>query len=387
MRFSPFLNLLICTIIISLLIPAGSPNAASESVSDMKKSQIRQIETDLSREKEQFLKYDSKEKGLLEELSSIEKAIAEKRGLLKELREKIRLSKDGLKKQQSKLNRLERSLMEMEELLGERLVAFYKNAKRGYLQILTTMSGLNQLNNRMKYLKVIVDEDQRVMKQMADERLKYRQEVSVLQEQLAVIAGLEEAENNRLLSIKENLDKKVVLLAKIHREKEFYETAVKELQLAAQNLKETILKLERDQHKKKTLPSGFANSKGRLHLPFNGKIIKNYKRLNAKNVNKNKGIYIRGPLGSEVKAVFPGRVDFSGQLKGYGQVIVINHGSRFFTISAHLLRRGKEEGEIVAKGEGIGQIGETGLLTGPGLYFEIRKGGNNLDPLKWLKVN
>jgi len=92
-------------------------------------------------------------------------------------------------------------------------------------------------------------------------------------------------------------------------------------------------------------------------------------------------------LGAEVKAVFSGRVDFSGQLKGYGEVIVINHGSRFFTISAYLLQRDKEEGEKVSEGEVIGQMGRTGLLTGPGLYFEIREKGIPLEPLDWLEVH
>lgn len=386
MRLSSPLKAFIQPVLLLLLITAGISNAATESEPDTKKSQIKQIESDLSREKEQFLKFDTREKSLLRELSDIEEAIEEKRGVLKELRENIRLSRYELKVRQERLRTLEHSLMEVEELLGERLNAFYKYSKRGYLQILATTSGLNQLNKRMKYLKVIVDEDMKIIKQLAEEQLKYRKELSLIKEQLDVIAGLEEEENSRLSSIRSDQDKKVILLAKIHKEKEFYKTAVQELQLAAQTLKETILNLERDQYSKKPLPSGFAESKGTLPVPLDGKILRNKRRLGAKRLNAHKGIYIVGPLGTEVKAVFPGRVDFSGQLKGYGQVIVINHGSRFFTVSAHLFQRGKAEGEMVAKGEVIGQAGETGW-SGPGLYFEMRDGGISLDPLEWLKVD
>ncbi|MFC1532602.1 murein hydrolase activator EnvC family protein [Thermodesulfobacteriota bacterium] len=353
----------------------------------MKKSQMRQIENDLSREKEQFLKYDLKEKSILDHLSSVEKDITEKRVVLKELTKKIRLNRRELTVRRERLNRLKNSLIEMEDLLSQRIVAFYKYAKRGYLQILATTSGLDQLNHRIKYLKVILNEDRKAMKQMADEQLKYREEVSLIEEQLAIIAGLEKSESNRLSSLKRDLEKKVILLAKIHKEKEFYETAVKELQSAARNLKETLLNLDRDQYKKKPLPSGFAESKGKLPLPLKGKVIKGSKKLGEKNFDTHKGIYIGSPFGSEVKAIFPGRVDFSGQLKGYGQVIVINHGSRFYTISAYMFQRDKAEGGMVAKGEVIGQVGETGLLTGPALYFEIREGETSLDPLKWLKVN
>ena len=100
-----------------------------------------------------------------------------------------------------------------------------------------------------------------------------------------------------------------------------------------------------------------------------------------------KGIFIKGPIGAEVKAIFPGRVDFSGWLKGYGQIIVINHGSRFFTLSAQLSERDKEKGDMVKKGDVIGLLGQTGSSLGPSLYFEIRRRGENLNPFDWLKVN
>ena len=98
-----------------------------------------------------------------------------------------------------------------------------------------------------------------------------------------------------------------------------------------------------------------------------------------------KGIYISGQLGSEVKSVFEGRVDFSGWIKGYGQVLVINHGSRFYTVLAHLMERNKEEGDLVGRGEVVGLLGQSGSLIGPGLYFELRRASKTLDPLEWLK--
>jgi murein hydrolase activator len=190
-----------------------------------------------------------------------------------------------------------------------------------------------------------------------------------------------------LSSLKTDLEKKVVLLSRIHQEKEFYETAVKELGSATENLKNTIRNLDYKEDKTTALPSGFAELKGKLPLPLEGKIIKENKKSEGNIFNSLKGIYISGPFGADVRSVFRGRVDYSGQLKGYGQVVVINHGSRFFTISAYLSRRNKTEGEMVEKGEIIGQVGETGLLTGTALYFEMRKGDSNLEPLKWLKVN
>ena len=385
-----------CLILIHLgvfLSPYVPPNycqAAPKQDSESRRDQVEQIESDLLREKEKYQKFDLKEKSLLDQLSGIEKDISEKRSVIKSLREKIDTAKKDLGAHRERLKELERSLMETEELFGRRLVAFYKYAKRGYLHILATTRDLDNLNHRMKYFKVILNEDLKAVQGIADNQRIRQEEVASIEVRLSAISELEKAENNELILLKTDLEKKVVLLANIHREKEFYETAVKELQSAADNLKSTLLNLEITPRQTKDnlrLPTGFAELKGRMPKPLEGEVIKDSGNEGSRSFNTHRGIYIRGNFGSDVKAIFPGRVDFSGQLKGYGQVVVINHGERYFTISAYLCQIEKSEGEMVAKGEAIGQIGEAGLLSGPALYFEIRQGGTSLDPLEWLKVN
>jgi septal ring factor EnvC (AmiA/AmiB activator) len=88
-----------------------------------------------------------------------------------------------------------------------------------------------------------------------------------------------------------------------------------------------------------------------------------------------------------VKAVFPGRVEFSGQMKGYGEMIILNHGSRYFSLSARLSKRSKKEGDMVKAGEVIGFLGPSDGVNQPMLYFEVRLGESPLDPVKWLKVH
>ncbi len=377
--------------ILSMFVPIfilGIPSLATAMAeSEERVSQIEQIVEDLKREKEQYRIFDLKEKGLLDQLSSLEKHIMERRGILKELEAEIQLRKAEYKERHGHLKELDDTLSQMEDLLCKRLVAFYKYGIRGHINTLVTTGGLDQLNHRIKYLRVILSQDRRIMKETAEKRENYRKAVVLLEEKLAAIADLEREESLRVSELKEDVEEKVVLLAKIHEEKEFYEIAVRELEAAAKDLRETLLDLESKEQKRQVLPGDFVKAKGKLSLPLNGEIIEDNGKSGEKVFNTLKGIYIRGDFGSDVKSVFPGRVDFSGQLKGYGQVIVINHGSRFYTISAYLSNRNKLEGEMVAEGEVIGQVGETGMLTGSGLYFEIRKGDANLEPLDWLKVD
>ncbi|MBN1906892.1 MAG: peptidoglycan DD-metalloendopeptidase family protein [Deltaproteobacteria bacterium] len=379
-------NISIALISIILLLPfpvAGKPTEA-----EIKKKQIEQIENDLKLEREKYLKYDVKEKDLLEQLTHIETEISEKKKSLDELESEINLKKTELSRQQKTLNEIQSELDITEELLARRMVAFYKNAKRGYLRVLLSTDDLNVLNHNMKYLRVIMHEDREVMNTLGLRKTEYSRQMADIKGQIDAVLRLEEAENQGLNELKQALEKEVLLLARIHNEKEFYGVAVNELQSAADSMKETIANLESISKRQKIkLPSNFGKAKGKLPLPLKGKILKNVKKTGERAIENNKGIYIDAPSGTQVMAVFSGRVDYSGVLKGYGQVIVINHGERYFTISAYLHELNKNKGDTVSVGDVIGYVGEAGLSTGPALYFEIRKGDENLNPLKWLKVN
>jgi septal ring factor EnvC (AmiA/AmiB activator) len=367
---------------------APSPSIAqSKSDSEIKKDQIKQIETELSREQQQYREFGRKEENLLGRLTALEQEITKKQRLLKEIRERIGISRIELESRREEVARLEHGLGGVRDRLSKRLVAFYKYAKRAYVQLLAGSDDLDQLRKRAKYLKMIVAEDRRLMGQIAGMQRRYQEEIVLMKDKLTAIDQMEESEKKELASVKQDLDQKVLLLMKIHREKEFYETAVKELRFAAEELRETLLNLSRKRSRPKTGSTSFAKLRGKLPPPLEGEILTNRGPLNSGSKEKRKGIYIEAPAGTEVKAVAGGRVDFSGWLKGYGQIVVINHGSRFFTVSAHLSERGKQKGDLVEQGEMIGLLGETGSLTGPNLYFEIRKGDDNLDPLKWLKRN
>ena len=387
MKFSFIIRILITATMISVLFLTVSFDGSIASDEETKKRQMKKIETDLTKEKEQFINFGNKEKNLLDQLALLEKKIEKKKVLLEAFKRKISESKRDLKVQQGRLNQSEKGLRTIEDRLNKRLVAFYKYAKRGYVHLLATSSGLEEFRKRIKYLKVIMDEDLRLFKQMVVIQAQNKKEMSRINDKIAAINQMELAEREQLASVRKDMDDKVIFLMKIHQEKEFHATVVEELQLAAKDLKNTLLNLDRKQGEKKALPTDFEKFKGKLPLPVDGQIDENHNSMSPGLRETHKGIFIKGPIGAEVKAIFPGRVDFSGWLKGYGQIIVINHGSRFFTLSAQLSQRDKEKGEMVKKGDIIGLLGQTGFLQGPSLYFEIRQKGENLDPFDWLKVN
>lgn len=370
----------------------GSPAEALAETSsrpDDKQSQIEELEKDLTRQKEQFHKFGEKERTLLEELSDLDKEIGEKRGNLRALQGKLRETKRTLKDREAKLRQLENSMVSAEERLGGRLDAFYRYARRGFLRTLATSDGLDQLRQRIKYLQIIMAEDYQLVTEISALQKECREQILFAKDEMTEVGMLEREETKAFASLRKDLDKRVALLMRIHKEKEFYETAVRELESGAKSLRDTLVSLQRSQEnrQRRDLPVDFDQSMGKLPLPTRGKIVKESRHPGSGGPNGQKGVYIQGSPGAEVMAVFPGRVDFSGRLKGYGEVIILNHGSRYFSISARLSRRIAKEGDMVRAGEVIGFVGPSDGVNAPKLYFEVRQGETPLDPGKWLRAS
>jgi len=363
------------------------PVMSSVTASWASEAEKNEIESKLLREKRKLRAFGLKEKDLLIHLADLEHEVEKKRKEIDEINKKIFLAKSDLEKLGIQLNDLGRSLQAAEDQLAKRLVALYKYARKGTLKMVATSHSLAQLWHRLKYIKAVLSEDRKELVRLADRALDYEKEILLLQERIAKTEEIKNKESERLSSLKMDLEKRVVTLVKIHKEREFYETIVNELQIAARNLKQTMENIENKKSYCVPRPTSFTDAKGRLPLPLEGKIFRSDKRLGFENMNLQKGVFIEGSSDGKVRAVFSGRVDFSGKLKGYGEVIIINHGSRYFTISANLWKRSKNEGDVVEAGEVIGLASYIGSSKETRLYFEIRKAGQEVDPLKWLKVN
>ncbi|HWP34358.1 MAG TPA: peptidoglycan DD-metalloendopeptidase family protein, partial [Thermodesulfobacteriota bacterium] len=135
------------------------------------------------------------------------------------------------------------------------------------------------------------------------------------------------------------------------------------------------------------LPGGFAAARGRLVAPVAGEIVTPFgprEHPRFRTVTVSNGIEIRAPAGAEIRAVYAGRVVYAGWLRGYGKILVLDHGDQYYTLYAHAAELYKAVGEPVQAGEVIATVGDTGALEGPVLYFEIRQGSRPLDPADWL---
>ena len=357
--------------------------AEEKSSIESNHSQIQEIEKELLEQQEELLSVDIKEKGILEEIERLERGVVIHKRSLKKLRNRIKEILCEIENGQKRVQKLNESSSAARAYLKKRLVAFYKFGMPAYVRLLANSTTLQEFQKTIKHMKAIMAQDRQVLDILDSQTRQVESELSRLKENVAKVKKLKKAKNSRMALLEKYIEKKVFLLMKTHREKEFYAKAVKELKEATQALNETMMHLKTEK-KEKILPQRFATMKGKLPFPLKGKILKDGKKLGFSPFMHSKGVYIIGSPEEEVRSVFPGRIDYSGWFKGYGQLLIIDHGGHYFTVFAHLEERVKEKGEMVSEGEVVGLAGDPGWQAGTGVYFEIRKGGNHLDPKKWL---
>jgi len=390
MKKKAFFSLARCLILSGLIINLGIllrfTHADAARVSDRNQRQIEKIELKLSSEKQKLNKIDSQEKDLLGQLASLEQEVTKKRGAVDELSKKLHRAEANVGVLRRKLATLKQSSQDIETKVSSKLVKLYKHTRKGYIRTLVEVTDIAQFWRRVKYLRAVMEEDRMALTRSAKEAHDHQDEISRTEAKLAEIRNISSEKKARLMLLKEELKKKVLRLMKIHNEKEFYETAVVELQAAAESLKQTLINIEKKDNNDIDRSFHFKDFKGKLAYPFKGRVIGYKKMLGSARPGAYKGIVIEGVPGSGVKVVFSGVVAFSGKLKGYGELVIINHGSRFFTVSAHLSKRNKIEGDVVEEGDVLGQIGGKRTSGGARLYFEIRRGGKSLNPQEWLKA-
>ncbi len=123
-------------------------------------------------------------------------------------------------------------------------------------------------------------------------------------------------------------------------------------------------------------------------FPVKGNIISWFGRREHPDLHTftfQKGVEIEASEGTEIKAVYDGKVIFADWFKGFGYMIIIDHGENYYSLSAHASKLFKNVGEFVSEGETVALVGDTSSIKGSCLYFEIRYHGKPKNPLKWLK--
>ena len=287
----------------------------SWSSSPTRQSQIGEIESQLSNEKLKLNQVDSREKGLLTELEDLEKEVREKKAAISLLQGQIRKTEAEAGRLKMKLVEARVLEKEAEDMVIRRLIAMYKYTKQGYVKALGDVEAPWQFLRRVKYLKVVMAEGRDDLVRVMDLAMERRRRAKAIEKSLSEIEEVYRIEQSNLESLKIAVKEKIFRLMTTHKEKEFYELSVRRLQNTAEDLDSTFLHKGEKEVVDVGVPESFGKLKGKIPFPSQGRILGGKELFKGNRQEQEKGVLVAMPPGAHVRAVFPGKVDFSGRLK------------------------------------------------------------------------
>jgi septal ring factor EnvC (AmiA/AmiB activator) len=207
-------------------------------------------------------------------------------------------------------------------------------------------------------------------------------ELQQLRERQAAVAAQQRAEQAALHTAGEG---KKQVLAGLRKDEARLAAALEELRAKAGRLTELVKKLETAATQPYTgKGADFTAQRGRLPWPVNGEVRIAFgptRHPDLGTMIESKGLEIEAPPQTPVKSVWQGRVLYASPLKGFGNLMVIDHGDKYYTLYAHAASFARKIGDVVSAGEVIAFSGHEGR---DAVYFEIRHRGAPVDPMLWL---
>jgi septal ring factor EnvC (AmiA/AmiB activator) len=385
-----------------LAVLAVAPAAAQTRRDDpiqAEQRKLQQTQKQLREERERAAAARARETSLLAELEEIERRLAGKQRDAARLGARIKQAQNDVTMFRGEISRLERHRAGQINALAKRLRAMYRvHAQGGALPVI--LSGDDPVTRAIavRHLASLAALDARLIQEyrVTSDRLADRKSKEEAQQQ--ELAGLHEDAKREQAEVDREVAKRRVILAKVRDERAYHERMVGELTEASHRLEAFIRELQAKQRKLARVPPpkggietpavGFGTLKGRLPWPTEGKIVTGFgaqvhPRFGTRTFRN--GVDIEAAVGREVLAVHGGHVIYTGWFKGYGNLIIVDHGNEYYTLYAHIADIEAKEGDDVRQGQRIGTVGDTGSLAGPRLYFEVRYQGRPQDPEQWLR--
>ncbi len=305
--------------------------------------------------------------------------------------------------------RLTTQIAAQQAQLGKMLYQQYVNGEPGALQMLLEGADPNQAARDLHYLSLLSHAKAALLRQLRGTLIEKQQLAGSARAKRAELSAIEAQQEQQRAALLVHQQQRQAMLAKIAGRIKTQKQQIDTLKRNERRLATLIERLARAARKPpRARPSArrrtqtfienehvpeasgfsgnFAKLRGRLRLPARGEVINRYGAPRAGGGATWKGLFIRAAAGAEVRAVAAGRVVFAGWLRGFGKLIIVDHGEGYLSVYGNNQSLIRKVGDTVSSGEQLATVGDSGGGPESGLYFELRYQGLTIDPLKWVNL-
>jgi septal ring factor EnvC (AmiA/AmiB activator) len=338
------------------------------------------------------------------ELGKIERNLQEKEAGLVVLGRDLKEAEHQLDRTQREVEAVKIDAERKKQQIRVRLSALYKAGEMGNARMFFSSESFPQMVENLRYMRSVVENDRRLFAEYNEKIDRLRQLKANLERDVLRKEKIKTSIEAKKREVETEKKKKASYLVQVRADKKSYLASLKELEANARRLHAMVEKLEAKSRKSYTrknkpnvgggpqLPAipdrGFGSLKGHLSMPAKGEVIGRFGRHKHPEFNSytvSNGISIAASTGADIHAVSEGQVIFADYFKGYGNLLIVDHGGGFFSLYAHAAKIIKKVGSPVSRNEIVASVGDTDSTRGPMLYFEIRYQGKPVDPAPWFR--
>ena len=279
--------------------------------------------------------------------------------------------------------RLQAQVAQQAEALAAQIESAYKNGEHGFLKLLLNQDNPARFERMLQYYQHI-----------SAERLAKLAELHELEQQIEVVEAdlreqrvslqttmrQQEQQRQTLVSRQQEQEQ---LVARLKREQQTEQSALQNMLRDEQNLSEMLAALQEIMSRQNFNLRGLADMRGQLSWPVQGRLTHAYGSQRSGEVRW-RGVVLETAAEAPVRAIADGRIIFSDWLRGFGMVVIIDHGENYMSLYGYNQALLKDIGEPVRRGETIALAGRSGGQSESGLYFEIRHQGNPINPTPYI---
>ncbi|MDP5206741.1 peptidoglycan DD-metalloendopeptidase family protein [Alishewanella sp. SMS9] len=344
--------------------------------------ELQQLQNQIKRTEQQVKQQQRQLQQAEQKLQQADRALAEASGKVRQTsqrKQQLEQESAKLEKQQAKL---QQQLNEQQTLLAAQLKSAYSMGQHDYSRLLLNQQDTGKLERVLTYYQYFNQARIRQLAKINQTAQDLAHIMAKLDEQQQLLArelSALEKQQQQLQSARSSQQDSVQHLQAFLKQQRNQLSYLRQNESSLQN---TINELRRLADLNKDM-SGLSSGKGRFPWPLKGQLLQRFGQ-NRQGGMPSRGILIRGINGSNVQAIADGRVIYADWLKGYGWVIVLDHGAGFMSLYGHNQNLLKQPGAQVTSGEAIALVGASGGQADAGLYFEIREKGEAVNPLSWL---
>ncbi|MEM7207755.1 MAG: peptidoglycan DD-metalloendopeptidase family protein [Pseudomonadota bacterium] len=360
---------------------AADNGAAYQAKIEALKKQITKIQSTIS-------KRQSQQGDLTNELKKADKAIAAIAGRIRKAGEDSRTAKNELERLNQREGVLHEQLEQQRDLLNRQLKVAYQSSRSSRAQMLLNQQdpamvsrmlayfdAFNQARAaRMQEVSTLINELTVIQAQQRETTERLDAALAMLQAEQAALKNTRDVRSATLKKLEKKLSSDKTRLGKLEHDQ-------RELELLLQQLNTVLADIPAAPLEKKP----FKSMRGKLPWPAVGSLKAKYNSKKANTHLRWKGMFIGAKLGNNIRAVYHGRVAFADWMNGFGLIMIVDHGDGYMSIYANAQELRKSQGEWVSPGEIIATVGDSGGQKNSGVYFEMRRNGDPINPHRWVK--